>query len=165
MSPLVSCRTSRPPAASPWWRLIDWRTVAAVGLPLWAFVFGLMVPRTPAPAAPEPPAVVVVSPTPAPPDDGIPPPREIVVREAAPAVVTVPVVVAVPAEPEAVAVNAAPEFKLPDAELMPADRCKTFDTKVRFHRGPAEAAAEAKASRKMMFVLHVSGNFEDPGFT
>ena len=65
----------------------------------------------------------------------------------------------------AVAANPDAEFKLPDAELMPADRCKTFDTKVRFHRGPAEAAAEAKASKKMLFVLHISGHFEDPGFT
>jgi len=164
MSSLVPCPTTRPPAAAGWWKLIDWRTVAAVGLPLWAFVFGLMVPRKAAPSPPEPPAVVAAPPAAAP-DDSIPPPREIVVREAPPAVVPVPVVVAVPAEPAAVAADAAAEFRLPDAELMPADRCKTFDTKVRFHRGPAEAAAEAKASKKMLFVLHISGNFEDPGFT
>ena len=155
MSPVVA----RP---SPWWKLVDWRTVAAVGLPLWAFVFGLMVPRKAAPSPPEPPAVAASAAVPA--DDAIPPPREIVVRQAPPAVVPVPVVVAV-SEPAAVAANPDAEFKLPDAELMPADRCKTFDTKVRFHRGPAEAAAEAKASKKMLFVLHISGHFEDPGFT
>ena len=72
----------------------------------------------------------------------------------------------VPAEPLAVAANRVPpDFQLPAAELLPPDRCKTFETKVRFHAGPLEAAEEAKNSKKMMFVLHISGNFEDPGFT
>jgi hypothetical protein len=162
MSPHVPRPTTHPSAASPWWKLVDWRTVAAIGLPLWAFVCGVVVARKPsAPPAPEAPPVGAVAPAP---DEGIPPPREIVIRTTDPQVITVPTVVAVPVA--AAADLALPaEFRLPDAELMPDHKCKTFDTKVRFHRGPAEAAAEAKASKKMMFVLHISGNFEDPGFT
>ena len=77
MSPVPSPRVAR----NPWWKLIDWRLVAAVGLPLWAFVFGLLVPlksHTAVVEAPpeHPPAVA------APEDDSIPPPREIRYREA-----------------------------------------------------------------------------------
>jgi hypothetical protein len=150
-------RPAAPPGRAPWWKVVDWRLVAAVGLPLWAFVFGLMVPRKAVPAPPvEPPPVVAAQP---PGPETIPPPRAIVIRHAEPAVVTVPVVVPVPTE----SAIAAPQ--LPAAEFLPADRCKTYDTLVRFHPGPVEAAEEARKSRKMMFVLHISGNFEDPGFT
>jgi hypothetical protein len=165
MSPVVPRPTAPPPTASPWWKLVDWRTVAAVGLPLWAFVLGVVVAHKPsAPPVPSegPPAVAVA---PAPADEGIPPPREIVVRTPDPQVIAVPAVVAVPVAVAAAHPVPPAEFRLPDAELMPDNKCKTFDTKVKFHRGPAEAAAEAKASKRMMFVLHISGNFEDPGFT
>jgi hypothetical protein len=70
--------------------------------------------------------------------------------------------IATPNEPVAVAPV---EFKLPLSEVMPADRCKTFDTKIRFHAGLPEAAEDAKQSKKMLLVLHISGNFDDPGFT
>ena len=40
-----------------------------------------------------------------------------------------------------------------------------FGTKIEFRDTPREAAAEAKKSEKLVFVLHVSGNFEDPRFT
>jgi hypothetical protein len=154
---------------APWWKLIDWRLVAAVGLPLWAFVFGMIVAWKPVAVSPppvvvEPPAVVVVElPPEPPPPPAVPPPVEeappprVVVPE--PVVLTVPVVV--PA-----AATAEPEFKLPDAEVAAApDRCKTFDTRIRFHAGLPEAAEEAKASKKLLFVLHISGHFDDPGFT
>jgi hypothetical protein len=36
---------------------------------------------------------------------------------------------------------------------------------VEFARDPAEAALLAKKERKLMFVLHVSGNFEESKFT
>ena len=153
-------------------RAIDWRLVAAVGLPLWAFLLGVVVTRKPAPAAPPPvevaqlagpnglpdPPVVPAKPQAA--EDSIPMPREIVYRtEFQP----VPVVVPVPTEPVVVAAPA--EFKLPASEVMPADRCQTYDTKIRFHAGLPEAAEEAKQSKKMLLVLHISGNFDDPGFT
>ena len=153
-------------------RVIDWRLVAAIGLPLWAFLMGVVVTHKPAPAAPPPVEVAAGSPTepvlPAKPQaaegvDPVPMPREVVVRtEFQPLVLPVlvpgePVVVTVPGEPV--------EFKLPPSEVIPADRCKTFDTKIRFHDGLPEAAAEAKQSKKLLLVLHISGNFDDPGFT
>ncbi|HJZ58980.1 MAG TPA: hypothetical protein VKE74_28815 [Gemmataceae bacterium] len=150
------------PTLAPWWKLIDWRLVAAAGLPLWAFVFGLILAHRPArlaaQATPEhPPAA------PASPDNLAPPPREVVVREGEPAVV--PLVVPVPVAAEPVVVAAPAAFRLPDTEVAPADRCKTFETRIRFHPGLVEAAEEAKKAKKMMFVLHISGHFEDPGFT
>jgi hypothetical protein len=156
--------------------IVDWRLVAAVGLPLWAFLFGVVVTRKSVPPAAVPVAAVEVAaftgpsgqtepppPTPAT-VEPIPAPRGAVVRTE---VVTVPVVVPipVPAEPVVAAVAAPVEFKLPASEVMPADRCKTFDTKIRFYAGLPEAAEEAKLSKKMLLVLHISGNFDDPGFT
>jgi hypothetical protein len=43
--------------------------------------------------------------------------------------------------------------------------CKTFGTKVEFVSTPSEAARLAKKEQKLVFVLHVSGKFEDPRFT
>src|SRR6185503_4773740 len=92
-------------------------------------------------------------------------PRAIVVREIDPQVVSVPLVVPVPVPAEPIGVVQAVENQLPASELLPADRCKTFETKVRFHPTLADAADEARKSKKMLFVLHISGDFEDPGFT
>jgi hypothetical protein len=47
----------------------------------------------------------------------------------------------------------------------PAGDCETFGTAVTFARNPQEAARKASAERKLTFLLHVSGNFEDAGFT
>lgn len=38
-------------------------------------------------------------------------------------------------------------------------------TSIDFVGTPSEAAKEAKKQEKLVFVLHVSGNFEDPRFT
>ena len=43
--------------------------------------------------------------------------------------------------------------------------CGGHGTAVQFYDSPAEAAARAKKEQKLVFVLHVSGNFEDPRFT
>jgi hypothetical protein len=43
--------------------------------------------------------------------------------------------------------------------------CSTFGTSVEFVDSPADAAKQAKKEQKLVFVLHVSGNFEDPRFT
>jgi hypothetical protein len=44
-----------------------------------------------------------------------------------------------------------------------ADGC--FGTTVDFVDTPKEAAALARKQEKLVFVLHVSGHFEDPRFT
>jgi hypothetical protein len=43
--------------------------------------------------------------------------------------------------------------------------CRTFGTAVDFVSTPSEAAKKAKKEQKLVFVLHVSGKFEDPRFT
>jgi len=49
---------------------------------------------------------------------------------------------------------------------MPNDGvCGKHGTTVEFLDSPKEAAAQAKKEQKLVFVLHVSGLFEDPRFT
>lgn len=43
--------------------------------------------------------------------------------------------------------------------------CSAFGTSVDFFDTPTEAARKALKEEKLVFVLHVSGNFEDPRFT
>ena len=43
--------------------------------------------------------------------------------------------------------------------------CASFGTAVEFVSTPSEAAKQAKKEQKLVFVLHVSGKFEDPRFT
>lgn len=43
--------------------------------------------------------------------------------------------------------------------------CSGHGTSVDFLDAPSEAARQAKKEGKLVFVLHVSGNFEDPRFT
>ncbi len=51
----------------------------------------------------------------------------------------------------------------------PAEPADTSDschgTAVEFVSTPSEAAQKAKREQKLVFVLHVSGQFEDPGIT
>ncbi len=43
--------------------------------------------------------------------------------------------------------------------------CGNYGTRVDFVNTPSEAARQAKKEEKLVFVLHVSGHFEDPRFT
>jgi hypothetical protein len=43
--------------------------------------------------------------------------------------------------------------------------CGNHGTTIDFVDTPKEAAAQAKKAGKLVFVLHVSGHFEDPRFT
>ncbi|HYV35971.1 MAG TPA: hypothetical protein VE988_09730 [Gemmataceae bacterium] len=40
-----------------------------------------------------------------------------------------------------------------------------FGTNVRFVKTPSDAGTQALKEEKLVFVLHVSGEFEDPDFT
>ena len=46
---------------------------------------------------------------------------------------------------------------------VPEKAC--FGTTLEFLDTPKDAAAKAKKDEKLVFILHVSGNFEDPRFT
>ena len=45
------------------------------------------------------------------------------------------------------------------------ETCGGYGTAVDFLDSPAQAAKKAAKEEKLVFVLHVSGNFEDPTFT
>jgi hypothetical protein len=53
---------------------------------------------------------------------------------------------------------------LPTPEKKTEGTCG-FGTSVEFVDSPSDAAKQAKKEGKLVFVLHVSGNFEDPRFT
>jgi hypothetical protein len=52
----------------------------------------------------------------------------------------------------------------PEAE-PPEPACRFHGTNVAFVGTPAEAARRARKDDKLVFLLHLSGHFEDPGFT
>ena len=43
--------------------------------------------------------------------------------------------------------------------------CGDYGTSVHFHATPSEAAKQALKEQKLVFVLHVSGHFEDSTLT
>ena len=43
--------------------------------------------------------------------------------------------------------------------------CSDYGTSVQFFKTPSDAATQAKKDQKLVMVLHVSGNFENPDFT
>ena len=42
---------------------------------------------------------------------------------------------------------------------------RSLNTALTWAKSPAEAAEQARRDGKLVFLIHVSGNFEDPGFT
>jgi len=57
--------------------------------------------------------------------------------------------------------------RLGGAKIQPDEgaSCGTFGTSVQFVKSPKDAAKQALKETKLVFVLHVSGDFEDPDFT
>ena len=57
----------------------------------------------------------------------------------------------------------------PATAVKPPDKaeatCGKYGTNVEFVGTPSEAAQQAKKEHKLVFILHVSGHFEDPRFT
>ena len=56
------------------------------------------------------------------------------------------------------------------AAAAPDESCgkcgnQSYGTSIEWSGSPSEAAAKAKKAEKLVFVLHVSGHFEDPKFT
>jgi hypothetical protein len=47
----------------------------------------------------------------------------------------------------------------------PEKACGAYGTKIDFLDSPAKAAKQAEKENKLVFILHVSGHFEDPKFT
>ena len=55
--------------------------------------------------------------------------------------------------------------KLDKLDKVEQPSCANHGTAIDFLDSPREAAAQAKKEEKLVLVLHVSGNFEDPQFT
>lgn len=164
---------NRTPA---WWRVIDWRTVLAAGLPAWLLVLGVvawfkLTKREPVVVRSFPPSALTAEVETAPMArlavEDSPTPRA--VRELA----------ALPrlSSEQAPAPRAALDGRLGDpvvnlvaallqnlAKPVP-DGCKTHGTAVHFTKSTLEAMKQARATDKLVFVLHLSGNIEDDGFT
>jgi hypothetical protein len=117
-----------------------------------------------APTAPVPVSVIKIEvQVPAPPEKPPAPPPPAVQPPAPPAAPVNPEPPAAPApEPQVAAAPAAP----PEAPAEPAPTSSgTCGTSVNFLASTQAAARRAAAEDKLVFILHVSGNFEDPGFT
>jgi hypothetical protein len=69
--------------------------------------------------------------------------------------------------PEATPLKPQPVAPLPEPEVFKekAPVCQQYGTKVDFYDSPADATRVAHKEQKLLFVLHVAGNFEEPGFT
>lgn len=66
------------------------------------------------------------------------------------------------ARPDAAKANPDPN---PAKKKPVPDGCKTYDTAVHFVKGYDEAKRRAGKQEKLVFVLHLSGNLDDDGFT
>jgi len=51
------------------------------------------------------------------------------------------------------------------ANFTDAKSCGEFGTTIDFEPTPSDAARKALKEEKLVFVLHISGLFEDPDFT
>src|SRR5262249_10107736 len=56
-------------------------------------------------------------------------------------------------------------LKLAAAAQGKGTTCQQYGTAVNFYDSPEEARKKAQEEGKLLFVLHVAGNFEEPGFT
>jgi hypothetical protein len=79
-------------------------------------------------------------------------------------------VAAAPVEPGPTAIALAPApaalpAKAPAGERRAHHPPQNYGTQVQFLSSPEEAAEQASQEKKLLFVLHVSGNFEDSCFT
>lgn len=147
---------------------VNWRVVAAVGALAWFWVVGVVVigwlaSGSNAVEADQPPPVASVAPAATPiavvkPSDPTPP-AFVFVGPPAPR----------PEDEATVEVRPEPKPELKPAVVEaplklkePEGRCGTT---IDFMDDIVEASHKAMENRKIMFVLHVSGDFEDPGFT
>jgi len=88
-----------------------------------------------------------------------------------------PVVPPLPAAPQVAASVAEPQAETPPPRVEPNafvslpqaaahnPGCRQYHTAVDFYDSPAVAIKNAAKEDKLVFVLHVAGNFEEPGFT
>jgi hypothetical protein len=165
---------------------VPWYAFAAVAIALWSIAFAgfacfakmpdpliVQAPLEPAHFAPAP-AVLAPAEAPAEVQVAMAPVEEIqpmAMPEPAPAPIAEPVLPP-PQEPaQAVVVAAAPERKpepaieAPAAPSKPAVCPANIGTQITFVKDPPEAFKRAREENKLVFLIHLSGNFEDKEFT
>jgi len=81
------------------------------------------------------------------------------------AVGLVPILWLVQAGAQESKIGKAGKVKPPSVIQPQGETCGDFGTSVKFEGSPSEAAKKAIKEEKLVFVLHVSGDFEDPDFT
>ena len=77
--------------------------------------------------------------------------------------------------PEPFVLPKQPWFALADLTIEEPESCqstqrfcavnRSLNTAMTWAKSPLEAAEQAEREGKLVFLIHVSGNFEDPGFT
>jgi hypothetical protein len=159
-----------------WWQLVDWRVVAAAGLPVWAVVIGFVVwdkTHQPRPTEPVSVAPLMTLPIAAPiaPVASIPENPEAERADSRVIVVRYPV----PQPVKAVRPTRDVPFwqrdesgeppTLEPETAEPESACQTDGTAVKFVKSPTEAMSRARREDRLVCVLHLSGNLEDDGFT
>ena len=166
----------------PWWKIVDWRVVAAIAVPVWLVVAGGIYLATS-----EPPRPVERLPSTSSPlklttqsREVLPSPRAIREEVAAPRPVQTEVVAApreIRFDPAIVdfLADAIRNFRLPGQAPPPAvakldavpvpEGCKLHGTALHFVKSPVEAFKLGSKKEKLVFILHLAGNIEDDGFT
>lgn len=176
-------------SVSQWCRAIDWQTVLAAGLPAWFVILGIVVWFKVVPKNEWAAVHVTVGLSELPNEPELPEtaPRPRASREESPW----PRLIREVAQRPRLVIEEAPQpqlvRELPDlgqailaalvqnlAQPRPGAKvvekaipegCKTHGTAIHFTKSTLEAIKRAKATDKLVFVLHLSGNIEDDGFT
>lgn len=164
---------------------VPWYAFAAIAIALWSIAFAgfacfakmpePLIAQAPLEPAHFAPAVAMLAPVEAPIEIQIPtaPVEEIPpMPEPSPEPVVVPVLPP-PQEPAQTVVyaTAAPERKpepaleIPAAPAKPAVCPANIGTQITFVKDPPEAFQRAREEKKLVFLIHLSGNFEDKEFT
>ena len=55
--------------------------------------------------------------------------------------------------------------KKPITKASEGETCGEYGTSLHFEKTPSDAAKKAQKEEKLVFVLHISGHFEDTDFT
>jgi hypothetical protein len=162
-------KTARPAAPS----CVNWRTVAVLGGIAWVWVVGVIIIAWMAggsTAAEEPAPVATVAPIPQPAiEKPIPVPAEPApAAEAKEAKELVGPPAPTRDDLEAAlreAIKPVPEPVAKIEEPAKNEAPGKCGTAIDFMEDPIEAKGKALNQHKILFVVHVSGDFEDPGFT
>jgi hypothetical protein len=163
--------------------LTFWPVLAGTGIALLIVGVGLALainilrkPASPVVIAPEPGSMRVVAQPPlakpaAPPASPRPAPKS-VPSAAEPVPPPSPIPANSPPEAAPGQLKLLDEIDLPPLPIAPPrdeqpvlPNFETHGTAVNFVRSPQVANRQAQLEDKLVFILHVSGNFEDPGFT